>query len=235
MADETIRVVVTGACRGLDELLAGLRQHGELTVLRDESPVAELGPRLAASSMDVVLHATQGSALPADVLAAMQEHCSAPVVLLVWHSDTKLLEDALRADLDGVLVLPQPVQAVVFALRRAVNAVPRRERHTGPGRVATVFSPKGGTGKSVTATNLAVALASQLGRRTLLVDLDLQFGDAAIMLGIEPFKTLHDLVSGPGDLDPEKLAGYTTRHPSGIDVLPAPLRPEDAEAATDER
>src|SRR5947208_5979440 len=116
-AEQTIRVVVTGDCRGLDELLTGLRQHGDLAVLRDESPVSELAPRLAASSVDVVLHATQGSALPADVLAAMREHSSSPVVLLVWHADTALLEDALRADLDGVLVLPQPVEAVVYALR----------------------------------------------------------------------------------------------------------------------
>ena len=76
-----------------------------------------------------------------------------------------------------------------------------------------MFSPKGGTGKTVIATNLAAALAKHEGRRTLLLDLDLQFGDAAIMLGIEPEKTIYDLVVAPGELDPEKLAGYTTRAP----------------------
>ena len=49
------------------------------------------------------------------------------------------------------------------------------------------------------------------------------------MLGIEPEKTIYDLVVAPGELDAEKLAGYITRHPCGLDVLPAPLRPEDAE------
>ena len=76
----------------------------------------------------------------------------------------------------------------------------------------TVFSPKGGTGKTVTATNLGTSLAKHWGKRTLLLDLDLQFGDAAIMLGIEPEKTIYDLVTAPGELDSEKLAGYTTRH-----------------------
>ena len=76
----------------------------------------------------------------------------------------------------------------------------------------TVFSPKGGTGKTVIATNLAACLAKYEGRRTLLLDLDLQFGDAAIMLGIEPEKTIYDLVVAPGELDSEKLAGYTTKH-----------------------
>ena len=69
-----------------------------------------------------------------------------------------------------------------------------------------MFSPKGGTGKTVTATNLAASFAKHEGRRTLLLDLDLQFGDAAIMLGLEPAKTIYDLVIAPGELDSEKLA-----------------------------
>jgi len=96
-----------------------------------------------------------------------------------------------------------------------------------------VFSPKGGTGKTVTATNLATALVKHSGKRTLLLDLDLQFGDAAIMLAIEPDRTIQDLMAAPGELDVEKLAGYTLRHTSGVDVLPAPIRPEDAELVTE--
>ena len=53
------------------------------------------------------------------------------------------------------------------------------------------------------------------------------------MLGLEPEKTIYDLVVAPGELDSEKLAGYTTQHQSGLDVLPAPLRPEDAELVTE--
>jgi pilus assembly protein CpaE len=126
---------------------------------------------------------------------------------------------------------------VVFSIRKASHSgrrnvgagshAPRR------GRIVTVFSPKGGTGKTVTATNLACTFAKYEGKNTLLLDLDLQFGDAAIMLGLEPEKTIYDLVVAPGELDSEKLAGYTTRHPSGLDILPAPLRPEDAELVTE--
>ncbi len=96
-----------------------------------------------------------------------------------------------------------------------------------------MFSPKGGTGKTVVATNLACALAKVEAKKTLLVDLDLQFGDAAIMLGVEPDKTIFDLVVAPGELDSEKLAGYVTHHPCGLEILPAPLRPEDAELVTE--
>ncbi len=103
------------------------------------------------------------------------------------------------------------------------------------GRVLTAFSPKGGTGKSVVATNLAAAFAAPLGKRTLLIDLDLQFGDAAVMLGIEPERTIYDLIVEPGELDEAKLAGCTTAHASGVMILAAPLRPEDAEVVTEAR
>src|SRR5207244_4332391 len=83
------------------------------------------------------------------------------------------------------------------------------------------------------SVNLAAALTKHHKKRTLLLDLDLQFGDAAIMLGLEPDKTIYDLVVAPGELDCDKLAGYTTRHSSQLDILPAPLRPEDAELVTE--
>ena len=83
------------------------------------------------------------------------------------------------------------------------------------------------------ATNLAAAVAKGEGKRVLLLDLDLQFGDAAIMLGVEPEKTIYDLVVAPGELDSEKLAGYVTKHRCGLDMVPAPLRPEDAELVTE--
>jgi len=176
--------------------------------------------------------------LPEDELASIREHTQAPVILLASGEASALLEQALEADVSDVLLLPQMTENVVFALRKASHAGRRVSGggagHAGRrGRVVTVFSPKGGTGKTVTATNLATACAKFEGRKTLLLDLDLQFGDAAIMLGLEPEKTIYDLVVAPGELDSEKLAGYTTRHASGLDILPAPLRPEDAELVTE--
>jgi pilus assembly protein CpaE len=55
------------------------------------------------------------------------------------------------------------------------------------------------------------------------------------MLGLEPQKTIYDLVVAPGELDSEKLAGYVTKHQCGLDVLAAPLRPEDAELVVESK
>src|SRR3977135_2625204 len=92
-----------------------------------------------------------------------------------------------------------------------------------------VSSTKGGTGKTSLAVNLAVGLA-EAHVRTLLLDLDVQFGDVGIVLGLDrPQRTLHDLAAAAGDLDAEKLRGYVVKHGSGLHVVPAPLRPEEGE------
>ena len=232
---ERVRVYATGSCEGFEKLRDSLANHPEIELVGASAHVADGAAALAGGHLDAVLHATRSASLPADELAAVREHTRAPVLIVASSGTTRMLEEALEAGVADVLLLPQLVENVVFALRKATHTT-RHVQATGGGRhgkIVTVFSPKGGTGKTVTATNLACSLAKHEGRRTLLLDLDLQFGDAAIMLGIEPEKTIYDLVVAPGELDSEKLAGYTTKHTSGLDVLPAPLRPEDAELVTE--
>jgi pilus assembly protein CpaE len=234
-AREKTRVFITGNCEGLPELWDALGRHSEVELVGRSEHVREGAGPLTGGHLQAVLHATRSSALPAEELAAIREFTQAPIVLLASGESSALLEEALDADVADVLLLPQLTENVVFAIRKASHAGRRGQggRAPGNGRVVTVFSPKGGTGKTVMATNLSASFAKQSGKKTLLLDLDLQFGDAAIMLGIEPEKTIQDLVTAPGELDPEKLAGYTCRHSSGLDVLPAPIRPEDAELVTE--
>jgi pilus assembly protein CpaE len=232
---EKVRIFVTGSCDGLEQLRQALERHGEVELVGSSAGVRESAPTLTGGHLQVVLHGTRSSALPEDELAAIREHTRAPIILLASGESSALLEDALDADVSDVLLLPQMTENVVFAVRKASRSghLPPAGTPARRGRIVTVFSPKGGTGKTVTSTNLAAAFAKFEGKRTLLLDLDLQFGDAAIMLGIEPEKTIYDLVVAPGELDSEKLTGYTTRHGSGLDILPAPLRPEDAELVTE--
>src|ERR687896_717185 len=231
---EKVRVFVTGSCDGLPELREALERHQEVEVVGWSDGVRESAATLTGGHLQVVLHGTRNSHLPHDELAAIREHTRAPIILLASGEASALLEEALDADVSDVLLLPQMTENVVFAIRKASKSGHRPLATPGRrGRIVTVFSPKGGTGKTVTSTNLAAAFGKFEGKRTLLLDLDLQFGDAAIMLGLEPDKTIYDLVVAPGELDSEKLAGYTTRHASGLDILPAPLRPEDAELVTE--
>jgi pilus assembly protein CpaE len=233
---ERTRIYFTGQCEGLIELREALSEHTELEVIGWSDHVAQAAGVLAGGHLDCIVHGTRSDTFPAGEVAAIREQTRAPIVVVASGGATALLEDALEAEVADVLLLPQLVENVVFTIRKAAHAkrsVPTVTRAQ-LGRVVTVFSPKGGTGKTVTASNLAAALAKQ-GRKTLLLDLDLQFGDAAIVMGLEPDKTIYDLVVAPGELDIEKLAGYTAKHPCGLDVLPAPLRPEDAELVTESK
>src|SRR5215204_3974499 len=231
---EKVRVLMTGSCEGLAELKDALERHLEVELVAWSEHAADAASVLAGGHLGVVLHGTRSSALPQSELAQIREHTRAPVILLASGESSALLEDALEADVADVLLLPQMTENIVFAIRKASHSGRKAQGRPGRrGRIVTVFSPKGGTGKTVIATNTAAAVAKHEGKKALLLDLDLQFGDAAIMLGIEPEKTIYDLVVAPGELDTEKLAGYVTKHVSGLDVLPAPLRPEDAELITE--
>jgi pilus assembly protein CpaE len=89
-----------------------------------------------------------------------------------------------------------------------------------------VFSTKGGTGKSVVATNLAVVLARTSEKPVVLLDADLQFGDVAVMMKLQPRHTIVDAVANIDRLDVQFLKSLLIRHErSGVLVLPAPLEP----------
>jgi pilus assembly protein CpaE len=94
-----------------------------------------------------------------------------------------------------------------------------------------VLGPKGGTGKTVTACNLAVALADG-GAKPVVVDIDLQFGDVGLALGLKPEKTVYDLVVAGGSLDAEKIDSFVMKHRSGAAALLAPTRPDQAAVVT---
>jgi pilus assembly protein CpaE len=122
---------------------------------------------------------------------------------------------------------------VLFAIQKAIA-----RRHSAPAsadketaRLITVLGPKGGVGKTLTTSSLAATLASS-GRRVVVVDLDLQFGDVGLALGLSPSKTIADLAQSAGSLDAEKVEDYLVVHDSGARVLLAPTRPDQASLVT---
>lgn len=162
------------------------------------------------------------------ISAASAQRAERPVVVLYQGSPNGFLEQAFEAGADDLVALPQAAGQLGFALEKALA---RRRGATAPSRGAmiSVLGPKGGTGKTVTSSNLAVALA-QAGKSSVLVDLDLQFGDVGLALGLEPSRTIYDLATSGGSLDGDKIDGFLARHESGARALLAPLRPDQAAA-----
>ena len=175
--------------------------------------------------------------LPAEMRIALAEPHGPAVIALTDGHPARWFDEALALGVDDIIYLPQPPESLGMAAAKARGMRSRRRSQASPpvpakgdrsAHVFTVFSTKGGSGKTVIATNLAVCFARQ-GKRTLLIDFDLHSGDDALVLGLSPRWTVLDLVQSPGDLDAEKLAGFVTRHASGVDLLPAPTRPDEEE------
>src|SRR5581483_5086671 len=161
-------------------------------------------------------------------------------ILVATELSTNLLQQALRSGVRDVLGAPTEATSLAESVERVartltmVPTVPTSADDVGQlGRVITVSSTKGGSGKSVVATNLATALARRSSRPVVLVDADLQFGDVAVMLRLVTPHTLVDAVSAGSRLDAQLLQSLLVRHdPSGLLVLPAPLEPSFAERVT---
>lgn len=150
------------------------------------------------------------------------------VVLLRRRLDVTLLNQALRAGVREV-VNPEDLSALADACRRSEELSRRMMGVTGvaaaTGSVTTVFSAKGGCGKTTMATNIATLLAAQGRRRVCLLDLDLAFGDVAIALQLVPSRTVVDAVAMEGRIDAQAVASLVTPHSPGLDTLCAPLEP----------
>jgi pilus assembly protein CpaE len=229
----SLRIVVTGFRPSIRDLCDDLARQPGIELVGAAGRIAEAAWSFSAHGVDIVLHAMVAGSVPLADLTEIREYTGAPIILLAEQTTPSLFDDAFGADVADVIVLPERAEHVAFAVRKAgrvAASVAAAQR----ARIITSFSPKGGTGKTVVATNLATTLAKQEGVRTLLLDLDLQFGDAAIMLGIDPQRTLLDLVTAPGELDAEKFGGYVMKHgSSGVELLPAPLRPEEGDLVTE--
>jgi pilus assembly protein CpaE len=161
----------------------------------------------------------------------------AGAILVAAELSTNLLQQALRSGVRDVLGAPTEATSLIESVERVagtltmVPTVPTSADDVGQlGRVITVSSTKGGSGKSVVATNLAAALARRSSRPVVLVDADLQFGDVAVMMRLVTPHTIVDAVSAGGRLDAQFLQSLLVRHDqSGLLVLPAPLEPSFAE------
>jgi pilus assembly protein CpaE len=188
---------------------------------------------LGESAVDVLLVACAGYSDRALMLLdnVARQNPDLHVMVLGHGSPNGFLRRAFEAGADDIVMLPASRDQVRFEIQKLI-ARKQGAEHVAPNddsRLVCVLGPKGGTGKTLTATNLAVSLA-QRGQRVALVDLDLQFGDVALCLGLPPERTVYDLAQSPGALDYDKLDAFLAMHSSGVRTLIAPRRPDQASA-----
>ncbi len=229
--------------------LAGILAELAEQLIRTTSP-DEAMAAFATEGPDVLGVVVGPGSSDADAVALagrLQEAAPDVAVVLLrqeGQDSGELLRAALRAGVrDVVTALSDPAAVrgacaraleLTRALRGLGGAPDRRPAAAADparakaGKLITVFSSKGGCGKTFVATNLALALAAHA--EVALVDLDLHFGDVAIMLQLFPARTIQDAArASGGGLDPVTMKSFLTRHQSGLWALVAPSEPTVAD------
>lgn len=220
-------------------------------VVDTASSLAEMETKVDLTSWVIILGPS--CAGPADLETVERWDKNMPhvaTVLVTSELSTQLLHKALRAGVKDVLSAPIDEAQLLETINRVGEGLPSPKQQTAPtgtppprpvgdqdeGQIITVFSTKGGSGKSVTATNLAVLLARRSDRPVVLIDGHLQFGDCAVMLKLQPHHTVMDAIAQIDDLEPEMLERFMTVHEeTGLLVLPAPLEPTFADQISGEQ
>jgi pilus assembly protein CpaE len=201
---------------------------------------AHLG-KLAAPRV-VVLDAVAEPEAALQLAARFDAECPAISVILVGQPTPELSLAAMRAGVRDFLQPAAEVGQIRELLDSAFSAAVERaavlesaraqaveDAAAASGKVITIVSPKGGVGKTTVATNVAVGLAKTAPRSTVLVDLDVQFGDVASALDLEPEYSLPDTVHGPASRDAMVLKTFLTKHQTGLFVICGPRTPADAD------
>ncbi|MEW6476341.1 MAG: AAA family ATPase [Actinomycetota bacterium] len=230
------------AAEGIDpsvEVVACNRVGAVSDVLQQEGPFTVLfaGPSLASRS-------------GLRRLAGLHEDAPATSIVLAFSDRPDAsLREIVQAGADDILRLPFDHDDLVIALERALDIGGRRMAGTAPktapgviplpvappvptqARVFTVSSATGGCGKTFMATNMALFLARHTGRRVVLVDLDLQFGEVSTALRLRPNYTIYDALHRDDDEFDfgEHLDEFLVQHEGGFSVLAAPKDPAEAD------
>ncbi|CAN7464921.1 AAA family ATPase [Arthrobacter sp. LjRoot14] len=164
-------------------------------------------------------------------------------VILASDPDPDFILQAMRAGIRDILSPGSDAAQIRVLLERASQQFASRYRvqaappmtETNKGLVIGVFSPKGGVGKTTIATNIAIGLGKIAPMSVVIVDLDLQFGDVASGLYLDPQHTVTDAVSPAASQDSLVLKAFLTVHPGSIYALCAPPTPVDADEITPEQ
>ena len=174
------------------------------------------------------------------------------VIILSVQNDQNYMRRAMLAGARDFLAKPPVGDELISAIRRAgemarsersksaqahlVQAIPGAGQMTmsgivglSQGKIVSIYSPKGGTGCTTIAVNLALALHNE-DTRVVLVDANLQYGDVAVFVNEQGKNTILDIAPRVDDLDPDIVQSIMIKHEaSGIHILAAPQRPEMAE------
>jgi pilus assembly protein CpaE len=189
----------------------------------------ETDPQVIVASLEEpIARSLQTIESVADVLPTV------PIIAYSSISDPNTIRKAMQIGIKDYLVAPLKEEDLSRSIFTVLAQEERRQqRLTGEveaqafGTVLTIFGAKGGIGKTTIATNVAASLVQKTGQSVVLVDLDTRFGDVAILMDIPADRSIADLAMPDDQIDREAVQSCVYNHSSGVEILPAPIRPSE--------
>ena len=182
------------------------------------SGLASAGAKQPAA---LVVDLRQESQIPTQLVALKRTHPSTGVLLVAAKLDPTLLLEAMRSGVNEFVTAPVTASDLLAAMKRLMGTLAPSSR----GDIFAFIGAKGGVGATTVAVNVASSLAKSHPDSTLLIDLNLTCGDAAVYLGAEPRFSVTDALENVQRLDSAFLSGLVVRTKGGLDLLGAPSRP----------
>lgn len=220
-----LRVILVGPSEERRKTVLAALSEQPVTIvaeLKDYPAVRQLKP--GVDDWDVALldlDADRDLCL-AVVQSVSSKHPASTVMVYSQSDDPELLMRCMWAGAREFLRLPLEPRGVTEALVRAAARLAESTGIRRAGKLLVFLGAKGGTGVTTIATNFALALRSESGSETALLDLDVELGETSLLLGLRPRSTLLDVVRNTNRLDRELLSGLLSKHDSGLAVMPGP-------------
>lgn len=198
--------------------------------VRDANDLARL---MSSAPQIVFVEVSEDPSIPLSLASAVSQHYNTAVIL-ISDQGAMLALSAMRAGVRDILSPSAGYQEFTAAISQAAKAAEMTEggQRVANGKIITVASPKGGVGKTTVATNIAVGLAMLEPESTVIVDLDVQFGDVASALNLIPEFTLPDAARGAASGDALALKTFLTRHETGLYVVAGSDSPAESDTVT---
>ncbi len=154
-----------------------------------------------------------------------------PILMLTAQGDISAKIAGFEAGANDYLAKPFEPPELVYRVKNLLTRFTSETPSTPlpRGKIIAVFGAKGGIGKTTIAVSLALAIRLRTRKRVIIVDADLTFGDVAVHLNIAPTRSIVDIVRGGDEIEQEMVTQVLLSHPSGLQALLAPPRPEEAE------
>jgi pilus assembly protein CpaE len=237
--EATVQLYLSGAHGDAAELI-GARIAGFPLALSLLGETDRIDPEELATAAAAVVQVDRDSPASMTRFQKLAAATKTPIIAAAYDPPLALVRTLVRSGAHDVVPLPLDVADLEASLAPIRDALAKEDQSDkgGAAKVVSIIKSVGGVGATSLLTQLGIRFAqneAKQGREACLIDLDVQFGDAAFQLGLRPKLSLADLIEAGGRLDCDLLRATTTRHPSGLNVIAAPPSMLPLEALSSEQ